>query len=108
MLDVLQLKNKVNQMSLESIRATVEELQLEGLVTGSKTPFNRVHFNTCFAEIEALLQRGGYHRQLDVIGYQGQVYALFDPARWEAVQVLRGLKDYVDATQAYAPARQRG
>ena len=55
MLDVLQLKNKVNQMPLESIRATVDELRLEGLVTGSKTPFKRVHFNTCFAEIEALL-----------------------------------------------------
>ncbi|MEO4048946.1 transcriptional regulator [Pseudomonas sp. CAU 1711] len=94
MLDVLQLKNKVNQMPLESIRSTVEELHLEGLVTGSKTPFRRVHFNTCFAEIEALLQRAGYHRQVDVVGYQGEVYALFDPARWEAVQVLRWLRDF--------------
>ncbi len=99
MLDVLQLKNKVNQMPLESIRATVDELRLEGLVTGSKTPFRRVHFNTCFAEIEALLQRAGYHRQVDVVGYQGQAYALFDPGRWEAVEVLRWLKEYVEETQ---------
>jgi hypothetical protein len=96
MLDVLQLKNKVNQMPLESIRATVDELRLEGLVTGNKTPFKRVHFNTCFAEIEALLQRAGYHRQIDVVGYQGQAYALFDPGRWEAVEVLRWLKEYVE------------
>ena len=96
MLDVLQLKNKVNQMPLENIRATVEELHLEGLVTGNRTPFKRVHFNTCFAEIEALLQRAGYHRAVDVVGYQGQVYALFDPGRWEAVQVLRWLRDYAE------------
>lgn len=108
MLDVLQLKNKVNQMSPESIRATVEELHLEGLVTGSKTPFKRVHFNTCFAEIEALLQRAGYHRQLDVVGYQGEAYALFDPARWDAVQVLRGLRDYVETAQAYPLTCKRG
>ena len=102
MLDVLQLKNKVNQMPLESIRATVDELRLEGLVTGSKTPFRRVHFNTCFAEIEALLQRAGYHRQVDVVGYQGQAYALFDPGRWEAVEVLRWLKEYVEEAQRHA------
>lgn len=108
MLDVLQLKNKVNQMPLEQVRPLVAELQLEGLVTGNSTPFRREHFNTCFAEIEALLQRAGYHRQLDVIGYQGQAYALFDPARWEAVQVLRGLKEYVEASQALALARQHG
>lgn len=103
MLDVLQLKNKVNLMSLESIRPMVAELHLEGLVMGSKTPFRRVHFNTCFAEIEALLQRAGYHRQLDVVGYQGLAYALFDPARWEAVAVLRWLKDYVEEAQRRAP-----
>ena len=49
-----------------------------------------------FAEIEALLQRAGYHRQLDVVGYQGLAYALFDPARWEAVEVLRWLRDFVE------------
>ena len=57
MLDVLQLKHSVNRMPLEKVRVTVNELQLEGIVTEGKTPFNRVHFNTCFAEIEALLQR---------------------------------------------------
>ncbi|MNP73670.1 hypothetical protein D3C76_1704210 [compost metagenome] len=46
-----------------------------------------------------MFQRAGYHRQLDVVGYQGQAYALFDPARWEPVQVLRWLKDYVDARE---------
>jgi hypothetical protein len=107
MQDVLLLKKKVNQMPLESVRAMVEELHLEGLVTGSKTPFTRVHFNTCFAEIEALLQRTGYHRQLDVVGYQGQAYALFDPARWEAVEVLRWLRDYVEALAAQPLATLR-
>ena len=96
MLDVLQLKQRINDMPLERVRATVDELQLEGIVTERRTPFNRVHFNTCFAEIEALLQRAGYHRQLDVVGYQGQAYALFDPARWEAVQVLRWLRDFTE------------
>jgi len=99
MLDVLQLKDRVNRMPLENIRAMVEELRLEGLVTGSKTPFRRVHFNTCFAEIEALLQRAGYHRPVDVVGYQGRAYALFDPGRWEAVEVLRWLRDYVEEAQ---------
>jgi hypothetical protein len=59
MLDVLQLKHTVNRMPLEKVRTIVEELQLEGIVTKGKTPFSRVHFNTCFAEIEALLQRAG-------------------------------------------------
>ncbi len=108
MLDVLQLKNKVNQMPLDQVRAMVAELQLEGLVTGGNTPFKRVHFNTCFAEIEALLQRAGYHRQLDVVGYQGLAYALYDPTRWEAVQVLRGLRDYVEATQDFPLAKLQG
>ncbi|TBU97629.1 transcriptional regulator [Phytopseudomonas dryadis] len=100
MLDVLQLKHSVNRMSLDKVRPTVEELHLEGIVTEGKTPFTRLHFNTCFAEIEALLQRAGYHKQLDVVGYQGQAYAMFDPARWEAVAVLRWLKDYVEEAQA--------
>jgi hypothetical protein len=99
MLDVLQLKHTVNRMPLEKVRTIVEELQLEGIVTEGKTPFSRVHFNTCFAEIEALLQRAGYHRPLDVVGYQGQAYAMFDPTRWEAVEVLRWLKEFVEEAQ---------
>lgn len=99
MLDLLQLKHRVNRMPLDQVRSMVEELHLEGIVTESRTPFSRVHFNTCFAEIEALLQRAGYHRQLDVVGYQGQAYAMFDPARWEAVQVLRWLRDFVEEEQ---------
>lgn len=99
MLDVLQLKHTVNRMPLEKVRTTVAELQLEGIVTEGKTPFARVHFNTCFAEIEALLQRAGYHKQLDVVGYQGQAYAMFDPARWEAVEVLKWLRDFVEEAQ---------
>ena len=107
MLDVLQLKNTVNRMALEKVRATVAELHLEGIVTEGKTPFSRVHFNTCFAEIEALLQRAGYHKQLDVVGYQGLAYAMFDPARWEAVQVLRWLKEFVEEAQPRsAPQRK--
>lgn len=96
MLDVLQLKHRVNRMPLERVREMVEELQLEGIVTENRTPFNRQHFNSCFAEIEALLQRAGYHRPLDVVGYQGLAYALFDPTRWEAVEVLRWLRDFVE------------
>ncbi|HLA32863.1 MAG TPA: transcriptional regulator [Pseudomonas sp.] len=99
MLDVLQLKHTVNRMPLDKVRPTVEELYLEGIVTEGKTPFTRVHFNTCFAEIEALLQRAGYHRQLDVVGYQGLAYAMFDPARWQAVEVLRWLRDFVEEAQ---------
>lgn len=105
MLDVLQLKYSVNRMPLEKVRATVDELQREGIVTEGKTPFNRVHFNTCFAEIEALLQRAGYHRQLDVVGYQGLAYAMFDPSRWSAVEVLRWLKEFVEETQEQSLAR---
>ncbi len=106
MLDVLQLKHTVNRMPLEKVRTTVAELQLEGIVTEGKTPFTRVHFNTCFAEIEALLQRAGYHKQLDVVGYQGQAYAMFDPTRWEAVEVLKWLRDFVEEAQL-RPARVR-
>lgn len=108
MLDVLQLKHRVNRMPLEKVRATVAELHLEGIVTEGKTPFSRVHFNTCFAEIEALLQRAGYHKQLDVVGYQGLAYAMFDPARWEAVQVLRWLKEFVEETQPRSAPRHQG
>ncbi|VXC99857.1 Transcriptional regulator [Pseudomonas sp. 8Z] len=99
MLDVLQIKHQVNRMPLERVHHIIEELQREGLVMEGRTPFNRLHFNTCFAEIEALLQRAGYHRQLDVVGYQGLAYALFDPARWEAVEVLRWLRDFVEMKQ---------
>jgi len=92
MLNVEQLKYSVNRMSPERVCDAVLELRLEGLVTDDRTPFGKVHFNTCFAEIEALFQRAGYHRQLDVVGYQGLVYALYDPGRWDAVRVLRWLK----------------
>ncbi|WPN45876.1 MULTISPECIES: transcriptional regulator [unclassified Pseudomonas] len=97
MVNVEQLKNSVNRMSAEVVREAVLELQLDGLVTERKTPFNKTHFNTCFAEIEALFQRAGYHRQLDVVGYEGLLYALYDPVRWEAVDVLRWLKEYTEA-----------
>jgi hypothetical protein len=100
MMDVLQLKHSVNRMHLDKVRSTVAELHLEGIVTERRTPFTRVHFNTCFAEIEALLQRAGYHKQLDVVGYQGLAYAMFDPARWEAVEVLKWLKEFVEHAQA--------
>lgn len=62
MLNVEQLKRSVNRMELDDIRQAVDELQMDGLVTDGKTPFTRVHFNTCFAEIEALFQRAGFHR----------------------------------------------
>ncbi|MHC6224827.1 transcriptional regulator [Pseudomonas sp. X10] len=94
MVNVEQLKYSVNRMSPELLYDAVLELRLDGLVTEGKTPFGKVHFNTCFAEIEALFQRAGYHRPLDVVGYEGLIYALYDPSRWEAVQVLRWLKEY--------------
>ena len=100
MVNVEQLKSSVNRMSVEVVREAVAELRLDGLVTEGKTPFNKLHFNTCFAEIEALFQRAGYHRQLDVVGYQGLLYALYDPVRWEAVDVLRWLKEYTEAPGA--------
>ena len=67
MVNVEQLKSSVNRMSVDIVRDAVNELRLDGLVTEGKTPFNKVHFNTCFAEIEALFQRAGYHKQLDVL-----------------------------------------
>ena len=97
MVNVEQLKSSVNRMSAEVVHEAVLELRLDGQVTEGKTPINKTHFNTCFAEIEALFQRAGYHRQLDVVGYQGLLYALYDPARWEAVDVLRWLKEYTEA-----------
>lgn len=105
MQDVLQMKDSVNRMAVEKVRGIVEELQLDGIVTEGKTPFSRVHFNTCFAEIEALLQRAGYHRQLDVVGYQGLAYAMFDPSRWEAVEVLRWIKAFVEEGQSQSRSR---
>lgn len=103
--NVEQLKSSVNRMSVDVVREAVAELRLDGLVTEGKTPFNKLHFNTCFAEIEALFQRAGYHRQLDVVGYQGLLYALYDPGRWEAVDVLRWLKEYTEAAgRAQIPA----
>lgn len=97
LVNVEQLKNSVNRMSVDVVREAVQELRLDGLVTEGKTPFNKLHFNTCFAEIEALFQRAGYHKQLDVVGYQGLLYALYDPGRWEAVEVLRWLKEFTEA-----------
>jgi hypothetical protein len=97
LVNVEQLKNSVNRMSVDVVREAVLELRLDGLVTEGKTPFNQLHFNTCFAEIEALFQRAGYHKQLDVVGYQGLLYALYDPGRWEAVDVLRWLKEFTEA-----------
>jgi hypothetical protein len=97
--NVEQLKYSVNRMSPEVVQEAVLELRLDGLVTEGKTPFNKLHFNTCFAEIEALFQRAGYHRPLDVVGYEGLLYALYDPTRWEAVQVLRWLKEFTDAAR---------
>ena len=97
MVNVEQLKSSVNRMSADVVRDAVNELRLDGLVTEGKTPFNKVHFNTCFAEIEALFQRAGYHKQLDVVGYQGLLY---DPGRWEAVDVLRWLKEFTEAASA--------
>lgn len=102
MVNVEQLKYSVNRMSVEQVRDAVLELRLDGLVTEGKTPFSKVHFNTCFAEIEALFQRAGYHRPLDVVGYQGLLYALYDPGRWEAVQVLRWLKEFTEAAASQA------
>jgi len=95
--NVEQLKSSVNRMSVDVVREAVLEWRLDGLVTEGKTPFNKLHFNTCFAEIEALFQRAGYHKQLDVVGYQGLLYALYDPGRWEAVDVLRWLKEFTEA-----------
>ncbi|MDN7142862.1 transcriptional regulator [Pseudomonas sp. JQ170] len=102
MVNVEQLKYTVNRMSTEVVSEAVLELRLDGLVLEGKTPFNKLHFNTCFAEIEALFQRAGYHRPLDVVGYQGLIYALYDPGRWEAVDVLRWLKEFVEAAAPQA------
>lgn len=96
MLNVEQLKCTVNGMPVERVRKALAELRLEGLVTDGKTPFNRTHFNTCIAEIEALFQRAGYHQPVEVVGYQGLIYALYDPLRWDAVEVLHWLKDFTE------------
>ncbi|HCN47305.1 MAG TPA: transcriptional regulator [Pseudomonas sp.] len=102
MVNVEQLKYSVNRMSADEIGEAVMELRLDGLVTDERTPFGKVHFNTCFAEIEALFQRAGFHRPLDVVGYEGQTYALYDASRWEAVDVLRWLKAACDAASVQA------
>ena len=100
MLNVEQLKYSINRMAPERVADAVLELRLEGLVTDDRTPFGKVHFNTCFAEVEALFPRAGFHRALDVVGYQGLVYALYDPCRWDAVQVLRWLKVRCETAEA--------
>lgn len=100
MLNVEQLKYSVNRMDVERVREAVLELRMEGLVLDERTPFGKVHFNTCFAEVEALFQRAGYHRALDVVGYEGLAYALYDPVRWEPVQVLRWLKAHCELAAA--------
>lgn len=100
MINIQQLKSTINQMAPETVFEAVRDLRLDGLVVEGKTPFGRLHFNTCFAEIEALFQRAGYHQRLDVVGFQGQAYALFDPARWEAVDVLRWLQAEAKAVAA--------
>jgi len=106
MVNVEQLKYSVNRMSTDVVSEAVLELRMDGLVTEGTTPFTKLHFNTCFAEIEALFQRAGYHRQLDVVGYQGLLYALYDPARWDAVDVLRWLKEFTEAAaQTAVPVR---
>ena len=64
--NVEQLKSSVNRMSVDIVRDAVNELRLDGLVTEGKTPFNKVHFNTC----------------------------------WEAVDVLRWLKEFTEAASA--------
>ncbi|MDZ5601630.1 transcriptional regulator [Pseudomonas sp. RP23018S] len=92
MLNVEQLKSSVNRMPVQSVGDAALALHVDGLVLDERTPFGKIHFNTCFAEVEALFQRAGYHRALDVVGYQGLAYALYDPTRWEPVQVLRWLK----------------
>jgi len=103
-INIQQLKTTVNHMPPETVLEAVLDLRLDGLVMENKTPFGKLHFNTCFAEIEALFQRAGYHQRLDVMGFQGQAYALFDPARWEAVDVLRWLEGH---TTALAAGRQQ-
>lgn len=100
MVNVEQLKSTVNRLSVERVREAALELRMDGLVLEGRTPFSRVHFNTCFAEIEALFQRAGYRRQLDVVGYQGALYALYDPGRWDAVDVLRFLRALVDGRKS--------
>lgn len=108
MVNVEQLKYSVNRMSTDVVSEAVLELRMDGLVTEGKTPFTKLHFNTCFAEIEALFQRAGYHRQLDVVGYQGLLYALYDPSRWDAVDVLRWLKEFTEAAAAQTAVPVRG
>jgi hypothetical protein len=39
-----------------------------------------------------------------VVGYQGEIYALYDPSRWEAVEVLRWLKEYREESRHLTPA----
>ena len=92
MVSIHQLKYTVNHMAIEEVSEAVSELLLEGLVTEGKTPFSRTHFNVCFAEIEALMQRAGYHRPLDVVGYQGQAYAMFDPSRSDQFPISEHLR----------------
>jgi len=100
MVNVEQLKSSVNRMSVDTLSEAVLELRMDGVVLESLTPFNKLHFNTCFAEVEALFQRAGFHRRLDVVGYQGQLYALYDASRWQAVDVLHWLKACVERKRA--------
>ena len=104
MLNVEQLKRSVNRMGLDDIRQAVDELQMDGLVTDGKTPFTRVHFNTCFAEIEALFQRAGFHRPLRCGRLPGRDLCVVRPSRWEAVEVLRWLKEYREESRHLTPA----
>lgn len=102
MVNVEQLKIAVRNLPVAEIAEALEALSRDGLVSDAKTPFGRVHFNTCFAEVEALFQRAGYHRPLDVLGYQGLAYALYDASRWPAVDVLRQLKAQVEQWESVA------
>ncbi len=76
-------------MSRRCERDAVDELRLDGLVTEGKTPFNKKCISTPALRKSRLFQRAGYHKQLDVVDYRGLLYALYDPSRWEAVDVLR-------------------
>ncbi len=88
-----------------------QTLSSEGRFRAGQAPLEPARLNTRFDEIRALLRAAGYPHALEFAGYQARAYALYDPARFSEVEVLRWLRDglerHVQERTHCAPERSR-
>jgi len=92
----MEIKAAVNELSIETAKEAIEQLQRDGISDDSELPFSRPIYNYASVELCKKLQGFGLSFVPEIIGahlkLEGNVYAIYNPEMFDYEEAIEWLR----------------